>query len=306
MIHRHSMRLLLCLLCLLVPTGSPAQARDAANAPAQPDFPIWTDPATGLEFVRLPGGCFLMGSPLNEPGHEPGEEQRRVCVEPFWISRTEVTRGQFAIFAEASGYQAVSTRQDWVRTWDHRWENLYGGDWRNPGMQQTDTHPVSGMSYEDAQAMARWMSRSSGRTIALPTGAQWEYAARAGTATPRWWGKAYDERVCEHANVADLSNLRDLGRKRRQPMPAAPCDDGFAHTAPVAAFQPNPWGLYDMYGNVQEWVSTDQETRFNNGHVLRGGHFLSFTTDLRAAKREDVSLEHGIYFFMGFRLVRLD
>ncbi|SKA97668.1 Formylglycine-generating enzyme, required for sulfatase activity, contains SUMF1/FGE domain [Paucidesulfovibrio gracilis DSM 16080] len=294
----------LLLLALLLPWN--ASAHDTGTAGPETPLPTWTDPATGLEFIRIPGGCFLMGSPLSEPGHEPGEERRRVCLDPFWISRTEVTRGQFAAFVKNTNYVAQSTKQDWVRVWDHRWENVYGSDWRDPGMEQTDQHPVAGVSYSDAEAMARWMRRQSGHHIALPTEEQWEYAARAGTTTSRWWSNEYDKQICTYANVGDLTNLAELGRKRQNPMPSAPCRDGFPFSAPVASFQPNPWGLHDMFGNVQEWVRTDRKTQYNENHLLCGGHFLSFDTDIRAAKREDPSLEYGVYFFMGFRLVRTD
>lgn len=290
----------LLFLCLAVP----AVAENPMTADHNASLPVWNDPSTGMEFVLLPGGCFEMGSLSNEPGHQPGEDSRRVCVESFWIGKYEVTRSQFATFAQASGYQTQAERQGWIRVWRHRWENVYGKDWHNPFVDQTDEHPVLSISWDDAVAMARWMSSSSSQRFRLPTEAEWEYAARAGTSTARWWGNEYDERVCENANVADMTNIIAFGNLSGDPSPATPCKDGFVYSSPVGSFLPNPFGLHDMLGNAQEWCAEENPDDPKLGHMTRGGSFLSITNEVRSAKREWVAPDYGVYFTLGFRLVR--
>lgn len=292
--------------------GLSGVAHAAEAVPASSESAAWTDPATGMTFARIPAGCFRMGSPLNESGHQPDEATRQVCVKTFWMGRYEVTRAQFAAFVAATGYETSAERQGWIRVWNKRWENVYLENWREPGMEQGDDEPVLAVSWEDARAMAAWMSAKGHGRFRLPTEAEWEYAARAGTATARYWGDAYDERVCEYANVGDLTNLQSLENKgafenalrEREPTPATPCKDGYVFASPVGSFKPNAFGLYDMLGNAQEWCSDAHPDDPALGHMVRGGSFLSITKDVRAAKREWVSHEYGVYFTLGFRLVR--
>ncbi|MGE4291111.1 MAG: formylglycine-generating enzyme family protein [Desulfovibrio sp.] len=305
---RLTVRVAACLAALLLCSLAPVMAADKtadqiAETPA-PALPAWTEPATGMEFVRLPGGCFLMGSPLNEPGRQPGEERRQVCVQPFWIGKYEVTRGEFARFADASGYKTHAERQGWIRVWDHRWENLYNKNWRDPHIEQTDAHPVVTMGWEDGEAMAAWLNKRGEGHFRLPTEAEWEYAARAGTQSARYWGDEYDERLCSYANVGDLTNLIAYGNISQDPSPATPCEDGFVYSAPVGSFRPNAFGLYDMLGNAQEWCAEENPEDPKQGHMTRGGSFLSITGEVRAAKREWVAHDYGVYFTLGFRLVR--
>lgn len=195
----------------------------------------------GPEMVLIPAGRFVMGIPLAETKRESAESyddyarpQRTVDIaRPFYLARHPVTRGAFAAFTRATGFADQA--------------------WREPGFAQTDEHPVVNVSHEDAVAYAAWLSRETGKDYRLPSEAEWEYAARAGTTTARYWGDGRAE-ACRYANVAD-----ETLRKSSKDKPGAEryfgCDDGFANTSPVGSFQPNSFGLYDMLGNAWEWVA---------------------------------------------------
>ena len=154
--------------------------------------------------------------------------------------------------------------------------------------------PVRGLNWEHAQSYVSWLSETSGKQYRLLSEAEWEYAARAGSSTKYSWGN-------------------DIGVGRANCRNSS-CQDAFRYAAPVGSFAPNPWGLYDMHGNVSEWVQdcwysshdgapTDGSARGPENcrfHVIRGGHFNTVAEDLRAAKR-DVS-EYPAY--SGFRVAR--
>ena len=136
-----------------------------------------------MELVRIESGNFTQG--------EPVDVRREVnLTKPFYIGKFPVTRGQFARFVAATNYRTESEKGV---SGGFGWE---GGKlvqkkqytWRTPGFSQTDEHPVVMVDFSDAKAFCSWLSRMSGRTISLPTEAQWEYAARAGTTTPAWHG----------------------------------------------------------------------------------------------------------------------
>jgi len=110
-----------------------------------------------------------------------------------------------------------------------------------------DSQPVANVSWEEAVAFARWLSEKSGQAYRLPTEAEWEYAARAGTTLSRYWGNDPDA-SCKYANVADLT-----AKKQRPKWTTFPCDDHHVVSAPVGSFMANGYGLHDMLGNVWEW-----------------------------------------------------
>ena len=151
------------------------------------------------ELVRFEGGRFEMGSPVSEPGRDDDEGRHQVCVEDFSIGKYEVTRGEYAAFVQATG----RSQGDGCWTYEERkWKERGGRSWLAPGYGQTDAHPVVCVSREDAAAYARWLSRKTGEQYRLPTEAEWEYAARAGTAMSRPWGDDASQ-ACRYANVAD-------------------------------------------------------------------------------------------------------
>jgi formylglycine-generating enzyme required for sulfatase activity len=231
--------------------------------------PVWAkdkpnrsfhDCAACPEMVSIPPGRFTMGVP-------PGEEEREGVPEPrqgrstpqhrvsighaFAIGKFDVTRAEFATFISATGYQTGDSKCVVLHKVDDRWKSdeQPGYSWRDPGFPQTDQHPVVCVSWDDAKAYVAWLSRRTGYTYRLPTEAEWEYAARAGSQAPRFWGEDR-EQICAYANVADVTNASTLNA----PVGAkAQCSDGYAFTAPVGSFQPNQFGLYDMLGNVWQW-----------------------------------------------------
>lgn len=267
----------------------------------------WIEPVTGMEFVWVPGGCFQMGQTDAEKQYlikEAGEEiyktyyereltRHKVCVDGFWMGKCEVTRGQFRAFVRDSGYRTDAEKQGYAwafnKKTDWKWKQLSGYDWKKVGYNQDDNHPVACVSWNDATAFAQWLSEKSGRKIHLPMEAQWEYAARGGVESMRYWGSDESD-FCLYANAAD---------KGHNYSPSFPCDDGYQFTAPVARYKPNPFGLYDMLGNVWEWCADWYGKNYyshspkknplgparGSFRVLRGGSWSDYPKCVRCATR---------------------
>ena len=223
-----------------------------------------TDPGA---MVRLPGGRFRMGSDGDYPEEGPA---RLVAVDPFWIDPTPVTNAEFARFVESTGYLTVaerppdpadypSIRPELIQpgsllfvqpnrpvplhdptAW---WTFCLGADWRHPNGPDSSLdalmdHPVVHVAYADAQAYAAWAGK------ALPTEAEWEYAARGGLEGKAFaWG---DELAPDGRELANYWQ----GRFPWENLAA----DGYERTSPVQSFPPNGFGLFDMIGNVWEWT----------------------------------------------------
>ncbi len=199
------------------------------------------------EMVVVPAGRFLMGSPASESGRDDDEGPRHLVTiaNPFAVGKYEVTRTEFGRFARATGQQ-----MNGCFYWDGKQVSLdIAGNWENPGFPQRANEPALCVSWEDAQAYVRWLSQQSGKTYRLLSEAQWEYAARAGSDEARFWGSGTD-RACQFANVYDATGKAKHNFRYEN----FGCDDGYAVTAPVGSFKPNAFGLYDMLGNVSEWV----------------------------------------------------
>jgi len=189
--------------------------------------------------VAIPGGSFIMGSPESEPGRRDREgPQRLVSISPFAAGKFDVTRGQWAAFVSATNR---GTRAGCAWTGRSRGTVDPEASWRNLGFAQDDSHPVVCVSWEDAQDYVRWLSQRTGRKYRLLTEAEWEYAARAGTTTPFPWGSIASHENANYGAETCCSTLA-VGRDR------------WMNTSPVGAFPPNAFGLYDMHGNVQQWV----------------------------------------------------
>jgi formylglycine-generating enzyme required for sulfatase activity len=274
------------------------------------------------EMVAIPAGSFLMGSPWTEEGYWDTEgPQTTVTVAPFQLSAAPVTRGQFAEFVKDTGYQAGSSCTFWETK---KKISAYGPgfDWRNPGfegLEQTDTHPVVCVSWNDAQAYASWLSKRTGQQYRLPTEAEWEYAARAGTTTARYWGDDPEsDQACAYANVADrTAKAKVLGSST-----VHECDDGYAYTSPVGSFKPNAWGLYDMLGNVWQWTEDcwhgSNKNRPTDGAAwmaggggdcgrrgARGGSWINGPGSVRSASRGRGGLDPSSRVsYIGFRVAR--
>jgi sulfatase modifying factor 1 len=255
---------LFLLTWLLLSLANPAQAADNLES-------------LGLRFCLIPGGSYLLGSPLNEAGRYANEPAPyRVTIIPFYLAATETTNAQYARFLAATGHPAPLYWQD---------KNLNGPN-----------QPVVGVSWHDAQAFCRWLTKETGVVHRLPTEAEWEAAARGGLAgEPYPWGR-------------DLPDAG--GRYRADYDPNDFADDGFALTAPVASFPPNGYGLYDMAGNASEWCA-DENTHPLGGapfaasdyRVRKGGSWRSRARDLRCAARK-FSPPDTADGFIGFRVLR--
>jgi len=225
-----------------------ARRRQAAAGP-QTTRTIDLDGGGKLELVLIPAGEFVMGDPNGEPDEQP---LSRVRIEkPFWLGRTEITNAQYRYFDPAHDSRYI----------DQHWK-----DHTTPGYPaNAPDQPVIRVSWRDAMAFCDWLSRKSGLKITLPTEAQWEWACRAGTATPLSYG-GLDDDFSKWGNLGDLS-LRKMAVSGVNPQPIANpspyqdflpkearFNDGQMISCAVGKFQPNPWGLLDMHGNVAEWT----------------------------------------------------
>ena len=298
---------------VLVLAAPAVLAADAQQAP-----PALRDCDDCPEMVIVPAGTFVMGTPAADLSgvESPPETQPTVIriAKPFAIGRFEVTRGEFAAFISASGRELRAG----CRTWDAtlgRFNDDGRRTWLDPGVpsEPTERHPVSCVSWADAQAYASWLSQKTGKSYRLPSAAEWEYAARAGTTTLRPWGDAAEE-GCDNANTYDLGSraVYQLG------WPQAGCHDGYADVAPVGQFKANGFGLHDMIGNVWEWTA-DCSTGSNVGRprdgsawtwlggckrrVIRGGGWLTPPDRSRSGFHgDDEDTDRTDY--VGFRVAR--
>lgn len=214
-------------------------------------------------------------------------------TQPFYLGTYEVTVGQFKQFVSATNYRTDNT-------------------WLEPDIPQAHNHPVIYVTWQDAQAFAKWLS--DGGLVCLPTEAEWEYAARAGTTT-RFPNGDDAEGLAAIANVADADLVAVSRMKISERISAS---DGFAFTAPVGQFPPNQFGIHDTIGNVHEWcqdwhgknyyrksADTDpQGPRGGTVRVCRGGGWYDGPRDCRVTNRGWLPPQSQ-YFNLGFRLVRV-
>ena len=245
------------------------------------------------EMVDIPGGSFRMGD-LSGDGGDDEKPVHSVTVPAFRMGKYEVTVGQFRRFIEATGYRTDAERNadgdegcfsasgdsfDWVS----------GHSWRNPGFSVGDDHPVVCVSWNDAEAFVEWLVAQTGHAFRLPTEAEWEYAARAGSSTKYHFGNS-ESQLCRYGNHADTST--DFSWRNES------CSDGVGkRTAEVGHYQPNDYGLYDMHGNVWEWVQDCWNDSYAGAptdgsawtlgdcsqRVVRGGSWLNEPRGLRSA-----------------------
>ncbi|VFM95688.1 MAG: Formylglycine-generating enzyme, required for sulfatase activity, contains SUMF1/FGE domain [Candidatus Kentron sp. G] len=250
------------------------------------------DGSLGPKMVVIPAGEFLMGSPEGEKGRNADEgPQRRVRIAKFALGVTEVTFAEYDRFVLATRGATGRELPD-----DAGWGR--------------GRHPMIDVSWKNATDYAEWLSRETGQDYRLPTEAEWEYAARAGTTTRYFWGDD-DASACTYANGYNVSgkNVHDFR------WGSLSCDDGHANTAPVGSFRPNGFGLFDMSGNVYEWSCSlykgsydgfDQRctsNRADGSRVLRGGSWFNGPRQLRSANRFR-GLPDSVGDIVGFRLAR--
>lgn len=301
---------------------------------------VWVN-SLGMRFVRVPAGEFQMGhaEPAERwqrdyPQYPPerfalltdeSPVHRVRITRDFWLGQHEVTVGQFRHFLQLSGHVPESV-QDGTGGYGYnpaydpattaRGDAFEGRDprysWANPGFAQTDEHPVLNVTWNDAEALAAWLSRAEGRRYRLPTEAEWEYACRAGTST-RYPNGNDPQRLTEIANTFDTDAAVNWSRWSGFALRGS---DGFAFTAPVGRFAPNAWGLHDMLGNAWEWLSdwhaddyyakspTDdpQGPATGDVRVRRGGSWHTWSLYARCGYR-NWNVPSTRYTLVGMRLL---
>jgi formylglycine-generating enzyme required for sulfatase activity len=276
----------------------------------------------GMKLIGIKKGEFIMGSE-ELPSEKPVHKVR--LTKDFYLAANIVTIGQFKAFVKDTGYQTEAERSGSTLAFDleARWfaPKKKGASWRKPGFEQADDHPVVCVSANDAEAFCKWLSKKEGKTYRLPTEAEFEYAARAGTTTRFSCGEE-DASLKGFANLADQALLTKADKKIIA-MNAAPkdnksggveaFDDGYPFTSPVGKFKPNPWGLFDMHGNVWTWCG-DYSGKYQageqtdpaimtptTGRCIRGGSWWIGPLRCRSANR--VQRAPGDSFcYVGFRV----
>lgn len=296
-----------------------ASGKDICHAPGDGRFfrECWAEKGQQVcapEMVIVPAGRFLIGSPPQEEGRmeNEGPQQLVEIARPFAVGRFEVTREAFAAFVKSTGHATPGG----CFAWDGKgWKEQADKSWLSPGYQQEDTHPVTCVNWEDATAYVQWLSRKTGKIYRLLTETEWEYVARGVTdARPQpmyHFGNAAKD-LCLYGNGGDLT-----AKDTSPGWVVAECRDGHVTTAPVGSFKANTWGLFDMYGNVWEWVEDcyvdsykgaprDGTARTLAGcesRGLRGGAWDVKPQFLRTAFRSRF-LSKGRYGAVGFRVAR--
>ena len=214
----------------------------------------------GPEMVLIPAGRFRLGCALIAGCDDLGVREHDVRFEaPFGLSTHEVTRGQFAHFVQTTGYVADGEQVQGCWMWSNGWERDSYRSWNHPAFMQTDDHPVVCVSWEDAVAYAQWLSEETGKVYRLPSDAEWEYAARAGSALIFRYEDDHSD-LCKTGNVAD----RTAQQRFLSWSIVAACFDNYVHTSPVGQFRANDFGVFDMHGNVREWVQDCRNLNYEN------------------------------------------
>jgi formylglycine-generating enzyme required for sulfatase activity len=271
------------IIVLMVAVVTPAEA--AQQFRDCPDCP---------EMVVVPAGHFIMGARKDEPAQAQAElPAHPVTVNaPFAISKFDITNGQFATFATATSYRP-NNRCNWAAPLAH-----------GRPMNQSDLDPVVCVSWHDATSYAGWLSQRTGKTYRLPSEAEWEYAARAGSSTVRPWGDAIAR------NYANYGAARCCA-------PMAEGKDRWLYTSSVGAFPANAFDLYDMLGNVWQWVQDCSHPDYTGSpadasawmtgdcdqHMVRGGAWFQMPDSVRSAARAADKADFRIGD-IGFRVAR--
>ena len=310
-----------------------------------------------MELVKIKAGEFEMGTgreadrlrdvyfPLCNTCELVSQEKHKFKVKltkNFFMGKNEVTVGQFKAFVKASGYKTDAEKsktgmiafnpqkhkKSWAKgSWEYFFEPDKSKNWRSPGIAQDDFHPVVGVSWNDAKAFCRWLSKKEGKKYRLPTEAEWEYTCRAGTSTFYSFGDKIRNIIHSKANIANVELekkypdmvlrqwLIDIDKEK---------GDKFLTTAPVGSFPSNPWGVNDMHGNVWEWcedyynqftyknnnkktvvdpLNTEKENDIAKLRIVRGGSWFNGPMVVRSAARGFYDAPESAAY-IGFRVVR--
>ncbi len=265
------------------------------------------------EMVVVPPGEFLMGWDDGEEARYEGPVHQVKIENAFAVGRYELTYAQYTAFVEDTDHET----RDGCRVWDGvTVETKPGVSWRDPGYGRPalPNQPVSCVSWDDAKAYVTWLAKKTGEPYRLFSEAEWEYAARAGRPhTLYTWGETV-EGACQYANLYDKSGGTSVIDRPHKP---ADCDDGSVDISVIGLRDPNPFGLYDMVGNVWEWVedcyvmtyldsqtdATAQTTYGCDRRGARGGSWSSNPNRQRPTFRGRDPVELTTQIF-GFRVAR--
>lgn len=266
-----------------------AETASGVNSTVAAVKTAYTEPATGMKFVKVPNGCFTMG---DTHGDGQGDEKplHEVCLDSFLMGRHEVTNTEYRKFRPSHN------------------SGSYEGNALNG-----DNQPATGVTWYDATEFARWLSKLSARHFRLPTEAEWEYAARGGASGRNYWG-ADPDAACRNANGADQT-----AKSQWSDWTVTACNDGYKVSAPVGKFTANSYGIHDIMGNSWEWTTDwyDAEYYFESPRenppgpatgklkIPRGGGWLNASECVRVADRNGFAPDFSI-LFLGFRLVSAD
>jgi formylglycine-generating enzyme required for sulfatase activity len=285
----------------------------------------------GMRMIRIPAGEYMMGSLKREmdwlrltfkkiwrEGHKQWFQDELPLhpvrmTKPYYMSATEVTVGQFRKFVEATKYKTDAERGDGGMIFskkEGRWVPRKKMKWSSLPWQTSDDQPVVFVSWNDAEAFCKWLSRKEKRTYRLPTEAQWERGCRGGSVWSRYpWGDRLPGD--RDANFGDGNP--------KLPESLTTTDDGYQYVAPVGSYPPNGYGLYDMGGNAMEWVRDRYERNYfenspledpqgpelGSSRVNKGGNFFASPADARCAFRGFSGPEMS-FWNLSFRVVLED
>lgn len=292
----------------------------AGNHNEQENPQRFTDCEDCPEMVVVPTGSVYIGSYEEEIGRKKGERIRvKATIDnSFAIAKTEVTLGQFRAFMEETKYKSNVPIRDGepligCNYYDGKsYGYIASHNWENPGYPQREDAPVVCVSWSDANAYTAWLSKKTGRAYRVPSTVEFEYASRAGSSTPWFWGTD-PKKACEYANIGDFAFVKQYPSE-----PSFPCSDGYVFTASVAKFKPNDFGLYDMVGNAWEWTNDCFKMDLSNTLVdgtsivdntddacvwrtPKGGSWISGIAWSRAAVRSRDGADYKS-FMLGFRV----
>lgn len=315
---------------MLVATLSLGLAAAAHARPPKPGATIRDCRAGCPAMVVVHAGKAVLGSTEGDTTREgvTGEKwvnrdkpQYTVTIaRPFAIGKYEVTVAEYRLFVKET--RRVDVPGCWIynpaAATKYKFEDTPGIVWHDFSMldhKQRDDEPVACVSWDDATAYTQWLSARTGKPYRLPSEGEWEYAARAGSTTARFWGDDRDN-ACRYSNIGDLTAAKRFGW-RDDPQYHFMCKDGYAIYSPVGSFKPNAFGLYDTQGNVYEWAQ-DCFAETNEGapvdgrarttgdcsqRSLRGGGFGYYPHYERTSFRIGTKPDYRS-FLLGFRVVR--
>jgi len=261
-----------------VDAGIVHDAPDGCFKPGAGKAEWFKDHPHGPEMVVVPAGWFMMGSPEFEHGRRSNEDQHKVTfTRPFAVGRFAVTFDEWDALKPSSRSEYTVTDVSWVE------------------------YPVTDVSWDDAKAYVARLAKQTAKPYRLLSEAEWEYVARAGTTTPFWWGYSISTEQARYDDANVSKTIREFQRR----------------TVPVNSFKPNPWGLYQVHGNVFEWTEDCWNETYSgaptdgsacttgdcNSHVIRGGSFTQDPEHIRSAYRRECPTVDR-YNGLGFRVAR--